>query len=221
MSALAISDLEVRYAGLPVPALSIPSLAVESGAMVALTGPSGSGKTTFINIVTGMDRAGSGTVAWNGENLMSLPQGRRDRWRGRNVGIVMQEFHLFAGMSALSNVLLPQRLTHFGLPEGMADRARILLERVGIERPQQHVETMSRGQMQRVAVARALVGRPGIVIADEPTASLDAEAGAAVADLIVELSREAAATLIVATHEERLIERMEHRIHLENGRPVR
>lgn len=218
MLALSVDGLQVRYPGLPVPALDLPSLSLAAGETAALVGPSGSGKTTFINIVTGMERAGSGCVAWNDENIAGLPEGGRDRWRARNVGLVMQDFHLFPGLSAEANVLLPQRLSHLRLPAGMQSRARELLARVGIERPEQLVGTTSRGQMQRVAVARALVGRPGLIVADEPTASLDAESGAAVADLLVELAQEAGSTLIVASHDSRLIERMGRTLRLENGR---
>ncbi|MET3660426.1 ABC transporter ATP-binding protein [Aquamicrobium ahrensii] len=218
MLALSVDGLQVRYPGLPVPALDLPSLSLAAGETAALVGPSGSGKTTFINIVTGMERAGSGRVAWNDENIAGLPEGGRDRWRARNVGLVMQDFHLFPGLSAEANVLLPQRLSHLRLPAGMQPRARELLARVGIERPEQLVGTMSRGQMQRVAVARSLVGRPGLIVADEPTASLDAESGAAVANLLVELAQEAGSTLIVASHDGRLIERMGRTLRLENGR---
>lgn len=218
MLALSVDGLQVRYPGLPVPALDLPSLSLAAGETAALVGPSGSGKTTFINIVTGMEQAGSGRVAWNDENIAGLPEGGRDRWRARNVGLVMQDFHLFPGLSAEANVLLPQRLSHLRLPAGMQPRTRELLARVGIERPEQLVGTMSRGQMQRVAVARALVGRPGLIVADEPTASLDAESGAAVADLLVELAQEAGSTLIVASHDGRLIERMGRTLRLENGR---
>ena len=218
MLSLAIEMLAVRYPGLPVPALDIGMLALEAGARVALTGPSGSGKTTFINIVTGMERASAGSVKWNGDDLARLPEGRRDRWRARNVGLIMQEFHLFPGMSAEANVLLPQRLSRFRLPAETRLRGLELLKQVGIERPDQPVETMSRGQMQRVAVARALVGNPGLIVADEPTASLDAESGAAVAELLLELAGETGATLIVATHDERLTGRLGRVLRLENGR---
>lgn len=218
MLALSIDGLQVRYPGLPVPALDLPSLSLAAGETAALVGPSGSGKTTFINIVTGMERAGSGRVAWNDENIAALPEGGRDRWRARNVGLVMQDFHLFPGLSAEANVLLPRRLSQLRLPAGMQARARELLARVGIGRPDQLVGTMSRGQMQRVAVARALVGRPGLIVADEPTASLDAGSGAAVAGLLAELAQEAGSTLLVASHDGRLIERMGCTLRLENGR---
>lgn len=218
MLSLAIDRLEMRYPGLPAPVLDIASLSIEAGAQVALTGPSGSGKTTFINIATGMERVGKGKVAWNGEDLAAMPESRRDRWRARNVGLVMQDFHLFAGLSALGNVLLPQRLSRLRLPEGMHEEARDMLAKVGIDRPGQAVETMSRGQMQRVAVARALAGRPGLIVADEPTASLDAEAGEAVAGLLLDLAGEVGATLVVATHDARLIDRLGRTLRLENGR---
>lgn len=218
MLALAVEKLEVRYPGLPAPALDIPSLSLDAGQHVALTGPSGSGKTTFINIVTGMDHARTGRVAWNNENLVAMGEERRDRWRARNVGLVMQDFHLFSGLSAVGNVLLPQRLSRFRLPATMGEEALAILARVGIERPDQPVETMSRGQMQRVAVARALIGRPGVIVADEPTASLDADSGKAVADLLLDLVGETGATLIVATHDQRLTSRLGRTLRLENGR---
>lgn len=218
MLALSVEGLELRYPGLPVPVLDIPALDVAAGERIALTGASGSGKTSLINVITGMERAGAGRILWNGDDLVPLSENRRDDWRLRNVGLVMQEFHLFPGLSAEANVLLPHRLSCWRLAAGMRQRALELLERVGIERPSQSVESMSRGQMQRVAVARALVGRPGIIVADEPTASLDAEAGAAVCDLLVDLSRETGSTLIAASHDERLIGRLDRAVHLKNGR---
>jgi putative ABC transport system ATP-binding protein len=218
--ALSVRDLEVRFPGLDRPALAVPSMDLEAGERVAVTGPSGSGKTTLVNMLTGLDRASGGRVDWGGIDLTSLSEGGRDKWRAANVGLVMQDFHLFAGLSAFENVVLPQRLAHFRLPSGIADEGKRLLERVGISRLDQSVETMSRGQMQRVAVARALAARPGILVADEPTASLDADAGAAVADLLLDLAGEAGATLIVATHDPALLGRLDRRLRLDGGRLV-
>lgn len=220
MPELHVSDLVVRFPGLERPALDIPTLQLPAGAHVALTGPSGSGKTTLINILTGLDRAPAGRVIWGDTDIGRLGEGARDRWRAGHVGLVMQDFHLFPGLSALENVLLPQRLATFRLAPGRRAEAHRLLARVGIERPAQKVETLSRGQMQRVAVARALVARPHILVADEPTASLDADAGAAVAELLVALAREVGATLIVATHDARLIAGMAQVLCLEAGRLV-
>ncbi|ALN71141.1 ABC transporter ATP-binding protein [Aureimonas sp. AU20] len=218
MSALVLRDLEVRFPGLDAPALAIPALDLQPGERIALTGASGSGKTTFLNAVSGLERVRRGTVRWGETDLSTLSEAGRDRWRARHVGLVMQDFHLFPGLSAIDNVLLPHRLSRaLPLAEARAEGQR-LLARFGIERPAQRVETLSRGQMQRVAVARALAGRPAILIADEPTASLDAEAGAAVGDLLLELGAETGVTLIVATHDPHLTGRMNRVVRLANGR---
>lgn len=215
---LTVRQLTVRYPALPEPVLAIDALEIPAGSRIAVTGPSGSGKTTFMNMITGLDRASGGRIEWRGVDLAALSESGRDRWRARNVGLVMQDFHLFAGLGALDNVLLPARLASWRLPRGLRERGLLLLARVGIERPDQAVETMSRGQMQRVAVARALLGRPGILVADEPTASLDAASGAAVAGLLLALAREAGATLIVVSHDERLVSGMDRVIRLKDGR---
>ena len=221
MLALAVRDLEVRFAGLEHPALAIPSLDLAPGERAAVTGPSGSGKTTLINMLTGLDRVPAGRVLWGETDLARLSESARDRWRARNIGLVMQDFHLFPGLSALQNVVLPQRLSRLRLPPPVKDEAYRLLDRVAIAARDQPVETMSRGQMQRVALARALLGRPGVVIADEPTASLDAEAGALVADLMMELTASSGTTLVVASHDARLVERLGRVIRLDGGRLVR
>jgi putative ABC transport system ATP-binding protein len=218
---LALLGIHAGYHG--VGGLRDGSLRVAPPAFFGLLGANNAGKTTLINMLTGLDRVTHGRVSWKEPerqevDLARLPEGARDRWRAANVGLVMQEFHLFPGLSALENVLLPQRLAHFRLAPGLKAEAERLLARVGIERPGQPVETMSRGQMQRVAVARALIARPGIIVADEPTASLDAEAGAAVADLLIGLADEAKANLIVASHDPRLLERLDRVLRLDAGR---
>jgi len=223
MPALALRDLTVEFPGLGRPALAIPMLDLASGEHIAVTGPSGSGKTTLINMLTGLDRVTRGRIIWQGTgfqetDLARLKEGARDRWRAANVGLVMQEFHLFPGLTAVDNVLLPQRLAHLRLAVGLKAEAVRLLARVGIERPDQSIETMSRGQMQRVAVARALIARPGIIVADEPTASLDQEAGAIVAELLVELATEVKANLIVASHDPRVLDRLGRVLRLDAGR---
>ncbi|KAB0680201.1 ABC transporter ATP-binding protein [Aureimonas leprariae] len=218
MLALAVRDLEVRFAGLDTPALAVPDLALAAGERVAVTGASGSGKTTLVNMLTGLDRATRGSIRWGDTDIAALPERRRDRWRGLHVGLVMQDFHLFPGLSALDNVLLPMRLRLKRPDAGMRLHAVRLLDRVGIARHAQSAETLSRGQMQRVAVAGALVGRPGLLVADEPTASLDEAAGGQVADLLLELAAETGTTLIVASHDPRLVSRLGRELRLENGR---
>ncbi len=216
--ALALQGVAVTYPGLPAPVLAIGNLSIAAGERVAVTGASGSGKTTFLNVVTGLERPGTGSVRWAGTDIARLSEAARDRWRAANVGLVMQDFHLFAGLSAVDNVLLPARLT-VGADTALKERAHALLDRVGLSKHAQAVETMSRGEMQRVAVARALLRRPAVIVGDEPTASLDPDSAAAVADLLLELAGEEAATLIVATHDERLIARMPRVLRLVAGRP--
>lgn len=219
MLGLQLAGVDVSFPGLAAPALAIDSLSVTAGSRVALTGASGSGKSTLISILTGLERAGQGRILWDGVDICALSEGGRDRWRGANIGLVLQDFHLFPGLSALENVLLPARLSG-AMARDVGARAEHLLLRVGLSRPTQMIETMSRGEMQRVAIARALLRKPGVVIADEPTASLDSDAGDAVGDLLLELSTESGCTLIVATHELALSRRMDRRIRLAAGRIV-
>lgn len=214
---LHMNAVTVAFAGLASPALSIDRLDLAAGAHLVVTGASGSGKSTFVNIITGLERPTSGTVRWGDTDLSALSESRRDRWRGRTVGLVMQDFHLFPGLSALDNALLPARLSGAADAETIA-RARDLLATVGLTRPQQKIETMSRGEMQRVAVARALVRRPAVIVADEPTASLDASSGAEVGDLLFRLAERDGSTLIVVSHDPALIDRFETRITLIGGR---
>ncbi len=216
---LHIDNLSISFPGLASPVLLINRLAIAAGARVAITGASGSGKSTLVNLLTGLERADRGRIDWNGTDIALLSESRRDRWRGENVGLVMQDFHLFPGVSALDNILLPARLAGAATPD-LIERARTLLSQVGLERGGQTIETMSRGEMQRVAVARALLRKPGLVIADEPTASLDAASGAAVGNLLLDLAAREKSTLIVVSHDPRLTERLDRRIVLEAGRII-
>lgn len=213
---LMLRDVCVRYADMAKPVLTIASLDLPAGGRLAITGGSGSGKSTLVNVIAGLERLRQGHARWNGTDLAGLSEGARDRFRATHIGLVMQDFHLFPGLSALDNILLPARLSRVATPECLA-RALDLMRRFGLERPQQPVETMSRGEMQRVAVARAVLRKPGVIIADEPTASLDVEAGAAVADLLLHLAETEGSTLVVVSHDARLVERLPRRIELKNG----
>lgn len=146
-----------------------------------------------------------------------MSETRRDRWRGENVGLVMQEFHLLPGLSAIENVLLPVRLSRV-MSGDYGKRAAALLEKTGLGRPDQTLDTMSRGEMQRVAIARALLRKPGVIVADEPTASLDPDNGEAIGRLLVDLARADGTTLIVITHDRLLAQRLDRRLELANGR---
>lgn len=219
MLALTIERLAVSFPGLNSPVLTIDHLAIAAGEHVAITGGSGSGKSTFINIATGLEKATSGRIVWNGADIAGLSEARRDRWRAEHVGLVMQDFHLFPGLSAVENVLLPARLARVA-DAALVARAHDLLKTVGLSRPEQRIETMSRGEMQRVAIARALLRKPGVIVADEPTASLDADAGENVGRLLLDMADEAGSTLIVVSHDHRLIDRLDRSITLAAGRVI-
>ena len=219
MLSLEISGLEMRFPGLDAPVLAIDRLHLPAGSHLAVTGASGSGKSTLVNAITGLEIATSGSVSWDGTDITRLPTGRRDAFRAAKIGLVMQDFHLFPGLSALENVVLPVRLSR-RLTQAERERALHLLDATGIARPDQTVETLSRGEMQRVAVARALLSKPGVIVADEPTASLDRKIGDGVADLLVRLARDEKTTLVVITHDPALMERLDRRIGLDGGRIV-
>ncbi len=216
MPALQLSGIEMAFPGLDAPALSIPALSVPAGAQVAVAGPSGSGKSTLVNVITGLERPGRGRVLWGGQDIAALSEPARDRWRGAHIGLVMQDFHLFPGLSALENVLLPARLARVA-DRALEARAAALLAEVGLSRPAQRIETLSRGEMQRTAVARALLRAPGVIVADEPTASLDATNAAAIGDLLIRMAARSGATLIVVSHDPALLARLPRQIVLRGG----
>jgi len=218
MPGVRLLNVTMRVAGLTGPVIDIPDLKVAPKERLAVMGPSGAGKTTLINILTGLDRPTSGQVIWDGVDIARLSEAGRDGWRSRNVGLVLQDFGLFDGLTALENVLLPQQMRRLHLGSPAHERARDLLSRVGIHRHGQKVETMSRGEMQRVAVARALQAGPQAVVADEPTASLDAGSARDVSDLLIDLTREAGATLVVITHDVGLAGAMDRIVTLKRGR---
>ncbi|MFJ5441865.1 ABC transporter ATP-binding protein [Pectobacterium sp. CHL-2024] len=220
MAELLIQHLSVTFPDTSEAVLAIPTLSIRSGERVAVMGPSGSGKTTLVNAITGMERSGTGCVQWEKQDIWQMNEAERDRWRAQHIGLVMQDFHLFPGLSAIENVLLPAQFHHWRIPTALRQRAADLLAQVGLDTAKRPIEVLSRGEKQRVAVARALLSKPDIIIADEPTASLDAHSGEQIADLLVTLARESRATLIAITHDARLASQMSRCIQLEKGRLV-
>jgi ABC-type lipoprotein export system ATPase subunit len=211
---LDVAGLTVRFGD--VTALDSISLSVPVGSTAGFAGPSGSGKTTLLHAVAGLLRPQIGRVAWGGTVLSDLGESARDAWRRNGVGLVFQDFHLIGELDALSNVLLPAQFDHFRLPAALRDRALALLERVGIATPGRRADLLSRGEQQRVAIARALLRYPTILLADEPTASLDDAAGEAVADLLLDACRDSGATLVAVSHDARLLSRLD-RVHTLRG----
>src|SRR5262249_21265194 len=195
--------------GAPRRVLDIPRFSVAAGARVGIAGPSGSGKTSLLYVLTGIEAPTTGEIVWAGLDVGSLPESARDRWRRTNVGFVFLDFHLLSGMSAHANVVIPATFAHARTPRRLTQRGGELLARVGLERTAARVETLSRGEQQRVAVARALLFSPPVVVADEPTASLDADNAALVSDLLMSLCADHSSTLIVVSHDRRLLERLD------------
>jgi putative ABC transport system ATP-binding protein len=193
-------------------------LEVTRGEAVAVVGASGSGKSTLLAILAGLDTPTSGGVELDGQDLFSMNEDLRAELRGRTVGFVFQSFQLLASLTALENAMLPLELGND--PEAEA-RARGILTRVGLsERLHHYPKHLSGGEQQRVALARAFVVRPKLLLADEPTGSLDAESGAEVIRLLFEMNREYGTTLVMVTHDESLAARCSRIVRLAAGRIV-
>jgi len=191
-------------------------LGVTAGEAVAIVGASGSGKSTLLAILAGLDTPTAGTVELDGTELFGLDEDARAELRGRSVGFVFQSFQLLPSLTALENVMLPLELA------GRADAeagSREILSKVGLgERLSHYPKHLSGGEQQRVALARAFSVRPKLLFADEPTGSLDAEAGSGVIDLVFELNRSFGTTLVMVTHDEHLAQRCARVIRLVAGR---
>ena len=213
--ALQVRDLVIRYpaAGTIV---SVPALDVPAGSTVAIAGPSGTGKTSLLHALAGLDRPAAGTVTWGDDALWSMPDRARDSWRRARLGLVFQDMHLLLGMTALDNVLLPALFDQARPTGAQRDRAAGFLHAMGVAAGRD-VAVLSRGERQRVALARALLRAPPIMLADEPTASLDPAAADLVANLLTGIAATQGATLVVTTHDPALAGRMALRLHMRHG----
>jgi putative ABC transport system ATP-binding protein len=182
---------------------------------VAIVGASGSGKSTLLSIIAGLDTPTQGTVHIDGVDLFAMDEDRRAALRAEKVGFVFQSFQLLANLTALENVMLPLELA--GRRDARA-AATQMLQRVGLgERLNHYPKVLSGGEQQRVALARAFVVRPAVLLADEPTGSLDFATGASVMELMFELNREQHTTLVLVTHDRGIAERCERRITIAAG----
>jgi putative ABC transport system ATP-binding protein len=194
-------------------------LAVPAGASVSVVGPSGSGKSSLLAVIAGIERPTAGTVVVDGQDLGTLDEDGLALFRRGRIAILFQAFHLIPTLTALENVATPLELA--GEPNAMA-RARAALGEVGLAQRLGHYPAqLSGGEQQRVAMARALVVRPRLLLADEPTGSLDKTTGESVADLMFRLQREIGATLFLVTHEPSLAARCELRFAMDDGRITR
>jgi putative ABC transport system ATP-binding protein len=189
--------------------LDVPEWQLERGEQAAISGPSGSGKSTFLNTLAGLLQPAGGRVEVCGQDLVGMSEAERDRFRARHVGYIFQTFNLLQGYSALENVLLGATFSHQRVDGA---HVRALLERVGLAHRLGHVPSeMSIGEQQRVAIARALAKKPELILADEPTGSLDPRHTAEIVSLLRDACRDEGCSLVVVSHEAAVVEAFERR----------
>jgi len=197
--------------------LHLDQFVVEPQSNVLVVGPSGCGKTTLLHLIAGLLLPKGGSIVVDGQDLSALAAPARDRFRGRHIGIVLQQFHLLPTLTAMQNLLVAQSIA--GLPVDRA-AARAMLGALGVDdRAHAYPHQLSVGQQQRVAIARALVNRPKLLLADEPTSNLDDEACAAVADLLLSATQQQSVSLVIATHDTRLKSRIPRQLTLPRRHP--
>ncbi len=222
MPIVSADAIEKTYGGgaTPVHALRGVSFTLERGDFVAVVGPSGCGKSTLLHVCGAMDRPSAGRVTLNGHDLAALDDRRLTELRREQVGFVFQFFNLLPTLTLADNISLPCLLA--GMPAGDADaRARQLAERVSIAHRLSHFpQQVSGGELQRAAIARALVHRPALVIADEPTGNLDSDNGAVIMSLLGELNRDLGVTLLLATHAAEVAAAAQRTLNMRDGRFV-
>ena len=216
--AIRIEDARLRLgnAASSVQVLDGVSLDVPRGISLGVVGPSGSGKTTLLMVVTGLERVDTGLVEVMGTDLSALSEDRVAAFRGRNIGIVFQSFHLIPNMTALENVAVPLELAGQG---DAFERAEAELRAVGLgDRTTHYPGQLSGGEQQRVAIARALAPRPPLIVADEPTGNLDGATGAQIADLLFDTTAKRGTTLVLVTHDPALAARCDRQVSVRAGR---
>lgn len=193
-------------------------LSIDTGEFVAIWGPSGSGKTTLLNLMGAIDEQTSGQLSIDGKEIRELSDNERTELRNRSIGFIFQGFNLIPVFSALENVMLPLQIKGYNAKKAL-DEAVQRLDEVGLSDFTRHrPDKLSGGQRQRVAIARALVTSPLLVIADEPTANLDSDTSRRIIDLMRDLNRKENTTFIFSTHDQRLLDRCDRLVKLNDGK---
>ena len=201
----------------PLTILHPLDLVVPAGESLAITGPSGSGKSTLLGLIAGLDAPSTGRILIDGVDITELGEDRLARLRGEKIGFVFQFFHLIPSLTALENVLVPMEISGRA---GALDRAKALLDEVGLSgRGHHYPSQLSGGEQQRVALARALSNDPPILLADEPTGNLDSVNGRHIMDLLLQVNRTRATTLVLVTHDASLAALTGGQLALRDGRP--
>ncbi len=221
---LKVVDVSKTYGGTAgsavLPVLNGISMQIDQGQSVAIVGPSGSGKSTLLNIIGTLDFPTTGKVFLEGDDIGGLDENRTAAVRNRKIGFIFQAHHLLPQCNVLENVLVPT-LPDKSLRTGAEERARKLLERVGLsERLLHRPGQLSGGERQRVAVVRALINQPRLLLADEPTGALDRKSADDLIELLLQLNREQNVALIVVTHAPDVAARMQRRFELRDGKIV-
>lgn len=217
-SILQANDVRKRFLSgrVEIDVLNGASLSVNSGESISIQGESGSGKTTFLNLLAGLDKVDSGHIAWEGLALGSLSDSEITKRRGAFIGMVFQSYYLIPEIDALSNALLGARIA--GRKEATEEVAFDWLKRVGLgERTRSLPGALSGGERQRIAIARALIAQPKLILADEPTGNLDERTGDAVIELLEQLCSETGTSLILVTHNKEHAKRADQQLVLHDG----
>lgn len=202
-------------------ALDDINLTIDNGKSVAIVGKSGSGKSTLMHIMSGLDRASSGSVSVDGQDISTLKNKALDRFRAEKIGFIFQSFFVQANESCLQNVLLPLEINKTARSERKPLALQALKQVELTDKKSDKAKNLSGGQKQRLAIARAIVSKPSIIFADEPTGNLDSATGDKIEDLLFSFNKRIGSTLIIVTHDNDLAKKCDMQVHLKDGKIVK
>ncbi len=193
-------------------------LAVNPGDFIAITGPSGAGKSTLLHLLAGLDVPVQGDVLWQGKSLVTMNDAQRAAFRSHQIGIVFQFYHLVPELNALENVMLPGLVSGQGFSSALKDKANEALKAVGLaDRVKHKPSALSGGELQRAAIARAIVNDPEVLLCDEPTGNLDSLNGEAIMDILLQLKESRNRSLVIVTHHDSIAQRAQQHVRLKDG----